>query len=59
MTKITDLLEFLKTWIGSTNHDIVQIRKNTLCDIKTLMQNTQENIGFLEHESQLQQEELQ
>lgn len=59
MARITEVLEFLKTLIHSTDHDTIKIRKNTLCDIKTCLQYTQEKVDFLELESQLQQEELQ
>lgn len=38
------VLEFLKTLMHSTDHDTVKINKNTLCDIKTYLQYTQEKL---------------
>jgi len=58
MAQITEVLEFLKTLMHSTDHDTVKSSKNTLCDIKTYLQYTQVKVEFLELESQLQQEEL-
>lgn len=53
MAKITKVLEFLKAMIHSTDHDIMKISKNTLCDIKTCLQRAQEKIDFLHLETQL------
>ena len=54
MDKIGEVLELLNTVIYFTVHDTVKIKKNTLYDIKTYLQYTQEKIEFLELESQLQ-----
>lgn len=56
MAQITEVLEFLKTLMHSTDHDTTKISKNTLYDIKTYLQYTQEKVEFLELESQLHQE---
>ena len=59
MTTITEVLEFMKTLIQSTVDDTLQIIIGSLSKIQTCLQNSQENIDFLQLESQLQQEELQ
>ena len=59
MEKIHGLLELLSTVILSTSGSIVKVNKDTLRDIQTSFQHEQENIAFLQLESQLQQEELQ
>jgi len=53
MALIGGVLELLKTLIQSTIKHTVKINKNTLCDIQTCLQNTQEKIDFLELKSQL------
>ena len=58
MARITEILEFLKTLIHSSNHDTLKVSKVSLTDIQTCLQNAQEKIDFLQLESQLQQEEL-
>ena len=58
MPRITEILEFLKTLIYSSNHETFQISKGSLSEIQTCLQNAQEKIDFLQLESQLQQEEL-
>jgi len=59
MEKIHGLLELLSTLILSTGGSTVKVSKDTLRDIQTSLQHAQENIAFLQLESQLQQEELQ
>ena len=58
MARITEILEFLKTLILSSNHDTLKVNKFSLTDIQVCLQNAQEKINFLQLESQLQQEEL-
>ena len=58
MATITEILQFLKTLIHSSNHDTLKVSKVSLTDIQTCLQNAQEKIDFLQLESQLQQEEL-
>ena len=58
MAQITKVLEFLKTLIHSTDHDIVNISKKSLSDIITCLRVAQEKNEFLQLESQLQREEL-
>ena len=59
MTLVGEVLEFLKTLIQYTIDDTFQIRKGSLSEIQTCLQYAQEQIEFLQLESQLQQEELQ
>ena len=59
MPRITEILEFLKTLIHSSDHDTVRISKASLVYIRTCLYNVQENIEFLQLETKLQQEELQ
>ena len=58
MALIYDVLDLLNTLIQSNDGGMVNINKDTLCDIKTCLHDAQENIDFLQLESQLQQEEL-
>jgi len=53
MDKIHGLLELLSTLILSTGESTIKISKDTLFDIQTCLQYTQEKIEFLELESQL------
>lgn len=59
MARITEILEFLKTLIHSSTHDILKVSKVSLTNIQVCLQNAQEKIDFLQLESQLQQEELE
>ena len=58
MGKLYGVLELLNTLIHSSVENIVNINKDTLCDIQSCLRNAQEKIDFLQLESQLQQEEL-
>ena len=58
MPQITEILEFLKTLIYSSNHETFQVSKGSLSEIQTCLQYGQEKIDFLQLETQLQQEEL-
>ena len=59
MATITEVLEFMKTLIQSIVDDTFQISKGSLSEIQTCLQYAQEQIEFLQLESQLQQKELQ
>ena len=54
MARINEVLEFLKTLILSTNHDTLKFSKASLTNIQVCVQNAQENIDFLQLQSQLQ-----
>ena len=47
MARISEVLEFLKTLILSTNHDTLKFNKVSLTDIQACLQNVQEKIDFL------------
>jgi len=53
MNQIGNLLELLRTLIMSTTKSIINISKETIFDIQTCLQHTQEKIDFLQLESQL------
>lgn len=60
MGKFNDLLELMNTLILSTINDyMVKVSKASLADIRICIQNAQENTGFLQLKSQLQQDGLQ
>ena len=59
MTNVGDVLELLNILVLSTVDGMVKIKKASLSDIKSCLQNAHEKIEFLQLESQLQQEELQ
>lgn len=59
MVRLDDFLKILSTLILSTIEDTVKINKTIISDIQTCLQDAQENIEFLQLESQLQQEEIQ
>ena len=59
MAKINEALELLNNLIHSNVHDMVKMSKNALCNIQSCLQDAQEQIEFLQLESQFQQEELQ
>ena len=52
-------MKLLSTVILSTGGSTVKVKKDTLRDIQTSLQHAQENIDFLQLESQLQRAELQ
>lgn len=54
MARINNFLELLSTLMLSIVEDTVKVNKDTLFDIQTCLQNAQENIDFLQLESQLQ-----
>ena len=58
MARITEVLEFLNTLIFSITYDTLKINKVSLTNIQFSLQNSQDNIEFLQLESQFQQEEL-
>jgi len=47
MARITEILEFLKTLIHSSTHDILKVSKVSLTNIQVCLQNAQEKIDFL------------
>ena len=57
--RISEVLEFMKTLIQSNVDDTLQISIGSLSEIQTCLQYAQEQIEFLQLESQLQHEELQ
>ena len=59
MAKINDELELLNNLIHSTIHDMVKMRKNSIFNIQTCLQDAQDKIEFLQLKSQLQKDELQ
>jgi hypothetical protein len=59
MAQIDELLELLNTLILSYVENTVTIDIETLTDVLTCLQDSQEKIKFLKLESQLQQEEIQ
>ena len=46
MARISEVLEFFKTLILSTNHDTLKVGKVSLTDIQVCLQNAQEKIDF-------------
>ena len=52
VARIGEVLEFLKTLIHYSDHDTIRINKASLVDIRTYLHNAQENIDFLQLESQ-------
>ena len=56
MEKNNGLFELLNTIIISNVDSIVKISEYTISKIRTCLQNAQENIEFLQLESQLKQE---
>jgi len=59
MDRIGIVLELLNTLIHSTMANTIMIDKAIVADIQTCLKNVQENIEFLQLESQLQQDDLQ
>lgn len=59
MDRIGVVLELLDTLVHSTMENTIMIDKAIVADIQTCLKNVQENIEFLQLESQLQQDELQ
>ncbi len=47
MARISEVLEFLKTLILSTNHDTLKVSKVSLTNIQVCLQNAQEETDFL------------
>ena len=58
MDRMDIVLELLNTLIHSTMDNTIMIDKAIVVDIQICLKNVQENIEFLQLESQLQQEEL-
>lgn len=58
MATFDDVLELLNTLIHSTIGGMVNVNKDTLCDIQTCLHDAQEKIDLLQLESQFQQDEL-
>ena len=58
MGSLYGVLELLNTLIHSSVENIVEINKDSLFEMQTCLQYAQEQIDFLQLESQLQQEEL-
>lgn len=51
MTQVGNLLDLLRTLIMTTTESTININKETLFDIQTCLQDTQEKIDFLQLES--------